>query len=66
MEFEQNNTCALPFSWYSILETGRTNLPYDNVLCCYAQEWMLIEYNVLDARLKQNILYIVVDDILLT
>ena len=41
-----------PFSWYSTLETGCTNLPYDSMLCCYAQEWTLIEYNILDARLK--------------
>ena len=39
------------------------NLPYDSVLYYYAQDWMLTKYSMLDARLKQSILSIVVDDI---
>ena len=35
-----------------VFETERTSLPYDNVLYCYTQEWMLTEYIMLDASLK--------------
>ena len=47
----------------TIFEIGRMSLLYDSVLYCYAQEWTLTEYSVSDARLKQSILSIDVDDI---
>ena len=40
----------------TVFDTGRTSLPYHNVLQCYAQKWTLIEYSMLDARLKKIIL----------
>ena len=51
---------------YTIFETGRTSLPYGNVLYCYAQEWALSEYSMLDVRLKQSKLSIDVKNIHLT
>jgi len=50
----------------TIFKTGRTSLPYDSVLYCYAEEWMLTEYSMMDTRLKQSIISITMDSIPLT